>query len=99
MPIKYISHETRWYDNGKPIDVPAGESIMAITCDQIPTNERTWLRRCVESSKAMGKIKVPIKIRDWYAIIEAASLTDHYVVLDVEDKSKFEKRGLTTCPQ
>lgn len=65
---------------------------MAITCEQIPKDERNHLRRCIETYKSNGRSMVPIKIKDWYAIIETALLSDEYAVLDVEDKSKFEKR-------
>lgn len=75
MTLKKIDRATDWWDNGTRLTVPAGETVELLKIEQVPTEDRSSLKAGIHAHKKMGQTFVPIKIRDWYAIIDETWIT------------------------
>lgn len=72
--LMQIGVETQWWQDGKPFLVPAGETVDVRDVKEIPMSDRPNLKRCIEAHAKRGEDFVPIKIRDWWAIIDRSWL-------------------------
>lgn len=68
--------ETLWHDNGQEVIVPAGEPVKVVAIDSIPNSDRSTIAAGIAQYKKHGRDFVPIKIRDWYALIDLKMLTE-----------------------
>lgn len=93
---KVINRETRWNDSGQGIDIPAGEKVLVVGYDEMPLEERWVIERSIETYAKRGRKCVPIRIRDWFALIDEAYLSDELATLKVDSLAKAKK--LTVPP-
>lgn len=76
MPQQYrIRDETRWHDRGTATTVPAGEPVEVVTLDKVPSSDRGTIAEGIRQYEKHGRKFVPIKIRDWFALIEERLLS------------------------
>lgn len=77
MIEKQTKAETRWHDRDLKTEilVPAGEPVQVLEYRDVPVEHgRSHLRSCIEANQKRGRQCVPIKIRGWYALIDADQL-------------------------
>ena len=70
-----IRDETRWHDKGQVLTVPAGEPVEVLTLDKVPGSDRGTIAEGVRQYDKHGRQFVPIKIRDWFALIDEKMLS------------------------
>ncbi len=70
MVQRHTNTETRWHDRGVETIVPAGEPIEVVTLDKVPGSDRGTIEAGIKQYAKQGRKFVPIKIRDWFALIE-----------------------------
>ena len=75
MVARRTNTETRWHDRGTVTLVPAGEIVDVIRLDAVPSSDRTTIAEGIRQYEKQGRKFVPIKIRDWYAMIDETLLT------------------------
>lgn len=75
MAQRRIISETRWHDRGIETLVPAGEAVDVIALDAVPSNDRSTIAEGIRQYEKQGRKFVPIKIRDWFALIDEKLLS------------------------
>lgn len=73
--MRYTNCETLWHDNGTDVIVPAGEPVQVVMLSAIPEEDRETIKAGIAQYKKQGREFVPIKIRDWYALIDVKRLS------------------------
>lgn len=74
MVQRRTNSETQWHEPGQVTTVPAGEAVDVIRLDAVPDRDRSSIAAGIKQYEKQGRQFVPIKIRDWYALIEEKSL-------------------------
>ena len=69
-----IRDETRWHDKGQVLTVPAREPVEVVTLDKVPGSDRGTIEAGIKEYEKHGRKFVPIKIRGWFALIDASQL-------------------------
>lgn len=75
MTQRRTNTETQWHEPGKVIMVPAGEAVDVIRIDAVPDRDRSTIAAGIAQYAKHGRAFVPIKIRDWFAMIDAKLLS------------------------
>lgn len=70
MPQRRTNTETRWHDRGIETIVPANEPVEVVTLDKVPSSDRGTIAEGIRQYEKHGRKFVPIKIRDWFALID-----------------------------
>lgn len=70
----HTNTETTWHDLGKAIIVPAGEPVEVVALNVVPNADRSTIADGIRQYQKQGRKFVPIKIRDWFAMIDETML-------------------------
>lgn len=90
-----LNQDTRWHDGPNEIIVPAGEVVWREVLAKVPKTEYRWMSQSIEHKKTFFKLRfVPIKIRDWWAIVDVTWLNsiDGKPIVEPAQKARQQTR-------